>query len=88
MVLPIFVVVVLFVALLVSYPWEVLTAGSFAYLASLPFGWIAYRKHVRADAEAQRGLAPSEAAHGQPTAPSVAPTLSDDEHGERPNRLN
>ncbi|MBV6486989.1 MAG: CDP-diacylglycerol--serine O-phosphatidyltransferase [Pseudorhodoplanes sp.] len=88
MVLPIFVVVVLFVALLVSYPWEVLTAGSLAYLASLPFGWIAYRKHVRADAEAQRGLAPSEAAHGQPTAPSVAPTLSDDEHGERPNRLN
>ncbi|MCZ7642692.1 MAG: CDP-diacylglycerol--serine O-phosphatidyltransferase [Pseudorhodoplanes sp.] len=59
MVLPIFVVVVLFVALLVSYPWEVLTAGSLAYLASLPFGWIAYRKHVRADAEAQRGLAPS-----------------------------
>ncbi|KAB2875563.1 MAG: CDP-diacylglycerol--serine O-phosphatidyltransferase, partial [Pseudorhodoplanes sp.] len=43
MVLPIFVVVVLFVALLVSYPWEVLTVGSIAYLAALPFGWLAYR---------------------------------------------
>ena len=38
MVLPVFVVVVLFFALLLSYPWEVLTLGTIAYLASLPFG--------------------------------------------------
>ena len=32
MVLPVFVVVVLFFALLISYPWVVLTLGTFAYL--------------------------------------------------------
>src|SRR3954463_12881279 len=36
MVVPVFVVVVLCFALLVSYPWSVLTIGTLAYLASLP----------------------------------------------------
>jgi CDP-diacylglycerol--serine O-phosphatidyltransferase len=45
MVLPVFVLVVLFFALLVSYPWEVLTIGSVAYLGSLPFGWLSYRNY-------------------------------------------
>src|SRR5438874_4085030 len=36
MVLPVFVVVVLFVALLLSYPWIVLTLGTLVYLAFLP----------------------------------------------------
>lgn len=35
-VLPLFVAAVAFVALLVSYPWEVLALGSIAYLVSLP----------------------------------------------------
>jgi CDP-diacylglycerol--serine O-phosphatidyltransferase len=52
MVLPVFVVVVLFFALLLSYPWEVLTLGTLVYLASLPFGWLAYRDYERRDAEA------------------------------------
>jgi CDP-diacylglycerol--serine O-phosphatidyltransferase len=52
MVLPVFVVVVLFFALLLSYPWEVLTLGTLAYLASLPFGWLSYRDYERRDAEA------------------------------------
>jgi len=52
MVLPVFVVVVLFFALLVSYPWVVLTLGTLAYLASLPFGWLSYRDYERRDAEA------------------------------------
>ena len=38
MVLPVFVAVVLFFALLVSYPWIVLTIGTVLYLASLPVG--------------------------------------------------
>lgn len=89
MVLPIFVVVVLFVALLVSYPWEVLTVGSIAYLAALPFGWLAYRRHLRNDAAAAQESRPPAGSHpASPTAPPVAPTLSDDEHGERPSRLN
>jgi CDP-diacylglycerol--serine O-phosphatidyltransferase len=49
-VLPIFVIVVLFFALLLSYPWEVLTIGTVAYLGSLPFGRISYRKHQERDA--------------------------------------
>ena len=45
MVLPVFVLVVAFFALLIAYPWFVLTIGTVVYLASLPFGVIAYRKH-------------------------------------------
>jgi CDP-diacylglycerol--serine O-phosphatidyltransferase len=44
--------VVLFFALLIAYPWEVLTIGTLAYLASLPFGWLSHREYVRRDAEA------------------------------------
>ncbi len=36
MVLPVFVAVVLFFALLISYPWVVLTIGTVCFLASLP----------------------------------------------------
>src|SRR5713101_7086511 len=39
MVLPVFVLIVLFFALLISYPWEVLTIGTVIYLMTLPFGW-------------------------------------------------
>jgi CDP-diacylglycerol--serine O-phosphatidyltransferase len=42
--------VVLFVALLISYPWEVLTIITLLYLASLPFGFLSYREYVRRDA--------------------------------------
>jgi CDP-diacylglycerol--serine O-phosphatidyltransferase len=55
-VLPIFVITVLFFALLISYPWEVLSIGVVLYLASLPFGWMSYRNHARKDAE-ERALA-------------------------------
>jgi CDP-diacylglycerol--serine O-phosphatidyltransferase len=56
MVLPIFVVVVLFVALLVSYPWQVLTAGTIAYLAALPWSYLAHRKYRLADAAASASV--------------------------------
>jgi CDP-diacylglycerol--serine O-phosphatidyltransferase len=84
MVLPVFVVVVLFFALLISYPWEVLTVGTLAYLACLPFGWLSYRDYERKDAEAA-------AAAMAPAAPAAAPErlnpppAPDD---ERPARLN
>src|SRR5437867_9693934 len=51
LVLPVFVVVVLFFALLVAYPWTVLTTGTLAYLASLPFGYLSYRNFARKTAE-------------------------------------
>src|SRR5258708_17918280 len=52
LVLLVFMGVVLFVALLIAYPWEVLTVGTLAYLSSLPFGWLSHRVYVRRDAAA------------------------------------
>src|SRR5215510_9114542 len=49
LVLPLFVVVVLFFALLIAYPWPVLTIATVIYLASLPFGFMSYRDHQRRD---------------------------------------
>ncbi|MFL6798397.1 MAG: CDP-diacylglycerol--serine O-phosphatidyltransferase [Xanthobacteraceae bacterium] len=50
MVLPVFIAVVLFFALLIAYPWPVLTIGTVMFLGSLPFGWLSYREHERTDA--------------------------------------
>lgn len=88
LVLPIFVVVVLFVALLVSYPWPVLTIGTLAYLASLPFGWKSARDFRRKDDEAASAAdEPITASHQSDTsATHVGLSHSDDE--ERPSRLN
>ncbi len=78
MVLPVFVLVVAFFALLISYPWQVLTLGTIAYLVSLPFGLWSYRNHQRKDA-AKAGLAAMEQ--------DLRPRQTAD-NGERPARLN
>ncbi|HEX5211324.1 MAG TPA: CDP-diacylglycerol--serine O-phosphatidyltransferase [Pseudolabrys sp.] len=80
MVLPVFVVVVLFFALLISYPWVVLTIGTLAYLGCLPFGWLSYRNYQRKDAEAAMAVAGD--------APMVVPGHAGDADDERPARLN
>ncbi|MGL4290652.1 MAG: CDP-diacylglycerol--serine O-phosphatidyltransferase [Phreatobacter sp.] len=49
-VLPLFVAAIAFVALLMSYPWLVLTVGTVAYLASLPFGAAKAQAMARAEA--------------------------------------
>jgi len=90
MVLPLFVLVVLFFALLLSYPWEVLTIGTLLYLGSLPFGWLSYREYARKEAEGQTAVTPAAAA---PQAVTYAQSPSDQlppeapEH-DRPARLN
>jgi CDP-diacylglycerol--serine O-phosphatidyltransferase len=73
LVLPIFVVTVLFFALLISYPWEVLSLGVLIYLGSLPFGWLSYRSHERKDAAERAPIAqPSRAASAvEPGAPAI-----------------
>jgi CDP-diacylglycerol--serine O-phosphatidyltransferase len=89
MVFPLFILVVLFVAVLIAYPWEVLTVGTVLYLASLPFGVTAYRRRVREDA-ARSAAASSAAAPAlraqepaqQAASPPADPAL------ERPARLN
>jgi CDP-diacylglycerol---serine O-phosphatidyltransferase len=85
LVLPVFVVVVLFFALLISYPWEVLTLGSLAYLACLPFGWLSYREYQRKDAAAAGETAVAPAGEA-PIAPAHA-GANDSDH-DRPPRLN
>jgi CDP-diacylglycerol--serine O-phosphatidyltransferase len=81
MVLPVFVVVVLFFALLISYPWQVLTIGTLAYLACLPLGWWSYREYQRKDAAAAAG-----AAAGETPFEAASGGLEGDD--ERPARLN
>ena len=88
MVLPVFVVVVLFFALLISYPWEVLTIGTLAYLACLPLGWLSYREYQRKDAAAAEAATVAGPAGEAPAAaPSPAVPERDTDH-DRPARLN
>ncbi len=86
MVLPVFVVVVLFFALLISYPWQVLTIGTLAYLACLPFGWWSYREYQRKDAAA--AAAAGSAAVAADAAAFTPPSDGLEGDDERPTRLN
>ncbi|MFC0241147.1 CDP-diacylglycerol--serine O-phosphatidyltransferase [Rhodopseudomonas telluris] len=83
MVLPVFVSVVLFIALLIGYPWHMLSAGSVLYLLSLPLGWRSYRDHKRNAAAQAPQSAPSTAAK-KPTLVVPEQASQDD----RPTRLN
>jgi CDP-diacylglycerol--serine O-phosphatidyltransferase len=90
MVLPVFVAVVLFFALLVSYPWIVLTIGTVLYLASLPLGWLSYRRHERKDAATASAPQASPDARSRPQgeeAPSLSPGHPD-QPPHRSTRLN
>jgi CDP-diacylglycerol--serine O-phosphatidyltransferase len=84
LVLPVFVSVIFFIALLISYPWYILSAGSVLYLASLPMGWKSYRDHARSLAAA---TAASAAAPPVSPPPSFAPAVPDPTRDERPERL-
>jgi CDP-diacylglycerol--serine O-phosphatidyltransferase len=93
LVLPVVIVAVLSFALLISYPWAVLTIGTLAYLGSLPFGWFAHRDHARRDLaqvqEAEAAAAAAAAASMQNAATSITPgPHSESTAGERPSRLN
>ena len=85
MVLPVFVSVIFFIAILVSYPWYVLSIGSVLYLLSLPLGWKSYKDHERAAAAAEGGMA-SESAIAESTQTFTAPA-SDNPSDDRPERL-
>ena len=84
MVLPVFVSVVFFIALLIGYPWYILSVCTVLYLVSLPVGWKSYRDHARkaaAQAATPASVAPSDPA--RPFVPSAAEARDD-----RPARLN
>ena len=89
MVGPLIVVVVLSIALLIAYPWILLTAGTLAYLVSLPFGFLSYRAHERRWRDNKPDVAPAAAATIGPAAPQARVGLAratDDD--DRPSRLN
>ena len=80
MVLPGFVLVVLFFALLIAYPWWVLSIGTVIYLACLPLGWHTYREYARKALEAAQAAAAS----GGPS--DALPPPQQSEHDERHTR--
>jgi CDP-diacylglycerol---serine O-phosphatidyltransferase len=85
MVLPVFVGVVLFIALLIGYPWHILSAVSLLYLLSLPIGWKSYRDQERALAASNAVVPVDPASHAvTPYAPAAPDPAPDD----RPTHLN
>jgi CDP-diacylglycerol--serine O-phosphatidyltransferase len=88
MVLPVFVSVVFFVALLIGYPWHILSIGSVLYLGSLPWGWKSYRDHERKAAATVQPDVTGEAAASSAAAAATFPPAPDDAEDERPARLN
>ncbi len=82
LVLPVFVSVIFFIALLVSYPWYILFAGSVLYLISLPMGWKSYRDQARTFAAAEASRAKDVAPRPMPSFPRAVP-----DPDERPERL-
>ena len=87
MVLPVFVSVVFFIALLISYPWHILSLGSVLYLLSLPLGWRSYREQGRAVAAAQT-VTPPAAAPSHPATEFSSAAPAEEEKDDRPARLN
>jgi CDP-diacylglycerol--serine O-phosphatidyltransferase len=84
MVLPVFVSVIFFIALLIGYPWYILSACTVLYLFSLPAGWKSYRDHAR---KAAMPAAATTSADVAATVPPFAPTLSEPLEDDRPDRL-
>jgi CDP-diacylglycerol--serine O-phosphatidyltransferase len=88
MVLPVFVGVIFFIALLIGYPWYILSVCTVLYLLSLPAGWKSYRDHERKAAGAQGvPLADVASATPAPVSPFAAP-VAEPQQDNRPSRLN
>ena len=83
MVGPAIVVAVLFIALLIAYPWIILTAGTLAYLGALPFGYLSYRGYERRTREHRTEAVP--ATVPQSATVSIVPAADNE---DRPSRLN
>ena len=92
LVLPVFVTVVFVIALLISYPWVVLSFGSIIFLLSLPVGWKSYRdQEVKAAVQETFPDAPSASDAAPPFAPSAGakpptPSIRQRKQDNRPSR--
>jgi CDP-diacylglycerol--serine O-phosphatidyltransferase len=82
---------VLLVAVLISYPWPVLTVGTLCFLASLPLGWMSYRNYERAAAPAtaasRQSAETTPAVEETDGSPSIRPPDEPPDE-KRPPRLN
>jgi CDP-diacylglycerol---serine O-phosphatidyltransferase len=81
---PVVIVTVLFVALLIAYPWIILAVGTLAYLVCLPLGLMSYRGYERRARDGRTDVAPAAVAAPAPAASTVIHADND----ERPSRLN
>src|ERR1700744_4873177 len=79
MVLPGFVCVIFFIALLIGYPWQILSACTVLYLFSLPIGWKSYRDHARRAAAAAAVPATAAAAPTGTASPYAPPASEPDD---------
>src|SRR5689334_18932172 len=84
LVLPAFVAVIVFIAILIAYPWHVLSIGTVLYLLCLPLGYKSYRDQARAT----EAVSP---AGGEVSSPPSAPTMASlsepPQDDDRPGRL-
>ena len=87
LVLPVFVGVIFFIALLIGYPWQILSAGSVLYLLSLPMGWKSYRDHAQKLAAAPTAVPAEAAAPGPAPSYPAVPASPAPPEDERPERL-
>src|ERR1700688_1468610 len=85
MVGPAVVVAVLFLALVIAYPWIILTAGTLAYLGALPFGYLSYRGYERRSRESRSEAALAAAPESAGATVSIVPAADNE---DRPSRLN
>ena len=81
LVLPVFVCVIFFIALLIGYPWYILSAGSVLYLLSLPMGWKSYQDQKRAYEAANAPPAAATVPTG--TSPSLTAPVAESAADER-----
>jgi CDP-diacylglycerol--serine O-phosphatidyltransferase len=85
MVGPVILLVILTVALLIAYPWVLLTAATLAYLVSLPLGYLSYRRYEQRSREPKPEVA---AVGGSQSAQATGGAFRSSSNDDRPSRLN
>jgi CDP-diacylglycerol--serine O-phosphatidyltransferase len=81
---PVILLVILSVALLIAYPWVLLTAATLAYLVGLPLGYLSYRGYEQRSREAKSEAASAAA----PQSTSGTGVVRSFDNEDRPSRLN
>src|SRR5262249_30808468 len=89
MVGPVIVIIVLSIGLLIAYPWILLPLGTLAYLGSLPFGLLSYRRYQQRSREPMgEGIREATRETTLPPPPVGSSGLPANDQTGRPSRLN